>query len=60
MLEHEDDDLTRQDLPKLVYMEAVIKETMRMYPPVPLIARRVDKDVKLSRYLYNVSLKIDR
>ena len=51
LLEHEDADLTKQHLSKLVYMEAVIKEVLRMYPPAPIIARKVDKDVKLNRYL---------
>nr|QEL53093.1 cytochrome P450 CYP141 [Mythimna separata] len=44
---HEDDDFTDQDLHKLVYLEAVIKESMRVYPVVPFIARKVDRDVNL-------------
>ncbi|CAH2074976.1 unnamed protein product, partial [Iphiclides podalirius] len=35
------------DLPKLKYLEAVIRESMRLYTPVPIIARKLDKDVTL-------------
>ncbi|CAH2236848.1 jg12309 [Pararge aegeria aegeria] len=43
----DDRDVTKQDLSQLVYLEAVLKETMRIYPIVPVTARRLDKDVKL-------------
>ncbi|XP_069363041.1 cytochrome P450 4V2-like [Maniola hyperantus] len=43
----EDRDITKQDLSQLVYLEAVIKESMRIYPTVPLITRHLDQDVKL-------------
>ncbi|KAK1433637.1 hypothetical protein QVD17_10551 [Tagetes erecta] len=39
------------DLPKLIYMKAVVKEVMRLYPPVPLLVpRETTKDTILNGY----------
>ncbi|CAH1641556.1 unnamed protein product [Spodoptera littoralis] len=50
VLPNKDDDFSKQDLPKLVYLEAVIKETLRLYSSVPVIARKLEADVKLKNY----------
>lgn len=39
--------ITFNDTMQMKYLERVIFETMRMYPPVPIIARKVNEDVKL-------------
>lgn len=47
-------DCTFADTMEMKYLERVILETLRMYPPVPLIARRLDHDVKLTSGPYTV------
>ncbi|GAB0097092.1 Cytochrome P450 4g1 [Sergentomyia squamirostris] len=38
---------TFADTVEMKYLERVILESLRLYPPVPIIARRVNEDVKL-------------
>ncbi|KAF9422810.1 hypothetical protein HW555_001594 [Spodoptera exigua] len=39
--------VTAEELSRLKYMGAVIKETLRLYPPGPILLRKVDNDVVL-------------
>ncbi|GMH27196.1 hypothetical protein Nepgr_029039 [Nepenthes gracilis] len=44
--------MEEEDISRLPYLRAIIKETLRLHPPVPfLVPRRVDKDVELCGYI---------
>lgn len=43
---------TFADTLEMKYLERVILESLRMYPPVPIIARKINEDVKLASENY--------
>ncbi|CAL1675294.1 unnamed protein product [Lasius platythorax] len=46
--------VTFQDTMEMKYLERCLMETLRMYPPVPLIARTIKTDLKLASGDYTV------
>jgi cytochrome P450 family 4 len=52
-----DRDCTYADTVEMKYLERVLLETLRLYPPVPLIARKVNEDVKLASKNYIIPAK---
>lgn len=49
-----DREATFADTLEMKYLERVIMESLRLYPPVPLIARKLNQDVKLSSEDYTL------
>lgn len=47
-------DCTFADTLEMQYLERVIKETLRLYPPVPVIGRKVNEDVRLASGPYTI------
>lgn len=48
--------VTFADTLDMKYLERVIMETLRMYPPVPIIARQVQEEVKLASGDYSIPI----
>lgn len=43
----------KEDFPQMKYCEAVIYETLRVYPPIPFIMRYADRDLELSEFSFH-------
>ncbi|XP_063923982.1 cytochrome P450 4C1-like isoform X1 [Zophobas morio] len=47
-----DRDPSLEDVNQMQYLERVIKETMRLLPPIPFVMRSVDENVHLGPYVF--------
>lgn len=48
--EERDRDVTKADVHQLKYLECCIKETLRLYPSIPLIGRHLEQDLVIDGY----------
>lgn len=42
---------TYKDFQQMKYVEMVIKETLRLFPPIPFLGRRLDEDKQIGEYM---------
>ncbi|XP_054287591.1 cytochrome P450 4c3 [Macrosteles quadrilineatus] len=50
ILQGEDRPLTMKDLTSMKYLECCIKEALRLYPSVPIMARKLNEDIVVGGY----------
>lgn len=50
VLGDDDQTISIEDTTKLVYLEQVLRETLRLYPVGPVLLRQLQDDVKISKY----------
>jgi cytochrome P450 len=45
-----------EDLAKMKYLERVVKEAMRLYPPVSIIGRQLSEDVEIGESIIPIEI----
>lgn len=49
VLPNQNSDVTFEQIKDLQFLDLVVKETMRIFPPVPFVTRRVTEDIKIGK-----------
>lgn len=52
------DSMTYRKLQELKYMDLVLKESYRMYPPVPTIGRLIEEDIVLGMHYIELEIRM--
>lgn len=50
--------VTAEGLEKCVYLDMIVKETLRLFPPIPIITRSVIADTKIGNFVLPKGLQI--
>ncbi|KAJ3653502.1 hypothetical protein Zmor_012751 [Zophobas morio] len=58
ILGNRDRNFTIEDVSNMDYLERVIKETMRIFAPIPFILRTLDQDVTLDKYVLPAGTRV--
>lgn len=58
VFDHSCSHITYEQLQKLQYLEQVIQETWRLFPPIPMIAKKTNQDVHLGKHNYYLLMQL--
>jgi len=58
IFDYSDRPISKKDLPRMAYLEAIIKESLRLYPPVSFMSRKLDCDLELEKYTVPAGVNI--
>lgn len=45
-----ENDCAKDDIARLTYLERCIKESMRLFPPVPFVGRNLENDLQMGEF----------
>jgi cytochrome P450 len=58
VIDEADHDLTIEDVEKLHYLESVIKETLRLYPVIPVVGRKLRSEKQIGELIFPKDVEV--